>query len=84
MKVLGDICAPTGTYTKDGEEKTRWGKCGVLMQNAEGQYRIKLDLLPFTGDGWLAVFPKQEQPRQAQPARPPAQDDAFIDSDMPF
>ena len=67
MNVIGDIMAPLRKYTdSSGDEKTAWGKCGVLMQNAEGQYRIKMDMVPIgSTDGWFSVFEKQErQPRQ--------------------
>jgi len=74
MNVIGDIMFPTGKYqTSEGEEKTRWLKCGVLMQNAEGNYRIKLEAMPLgvEPDGaWFAVFEKERAKPAAQtPAR---------------
>lgn len=60
-KVLGDVCAPTGKYIKDGEEKTSWMKCGVIMQTDNG-LRIKLDGIPVGGTEqgiWLSVFEKE-------------------------
>jgi len=72
MKILGDIMFPLRKYNDrtSGEEKTAWGKCGTLMQNADGAYRIKLDMLPVNpGDGWLAVFenkPQQNKPKQEE------------------
>ena len=35
-KVIGDIMFPGGKYIKDGEEKTRWLKCGVLLETEKG------------------------------------------------
>ena len=90
MNVIGDIMFPTGKYqTREGEEKTRWLKCGVLMQNAEGNYRIKLEAMPLgvEPDGaWFAVFEK-ERAQPAAPARPPAKDlvgGYDPDDQMPF
>jgi hypothetical protein len=78
MNVIGDVMFPNGKYTKDGEEKTRWLKVGTLMQNAEGNYRLKLDAMPVNpGDGWFAVFEKDnsyKQP-QAEKAAPRSTDD---------
>jgi hypothetical protein len=88
MKRIGDIMTPGGTYQgQDGEEKTRWMKCGVLLKGDRG-YRIKLETVPVGGDGWLAVF----EPRtdtQGQSQQKPAQNQAqgFRDTDqedMPF
>jgi len=86
MNVIGDIMFPTGKYqTREGEEKTRWLKCGVLMQNAEGNYRIKLEAMPLgvEPDGaWFAVFEKEQpkpQPKQQSFRQPDA-----LDDDMPF
>lgn len=91
MKVIGDICYPLRKYTgQDGSEKTAWGKCGTLMQNADGNYRIKLEMLPVAmpaGEGWFAVFEKKDAPeQQARPApqRPATQQDFDPDADLPF
>lgn len=73
MNKIGDICYPTGKYQdrQSGEEKTRWSRCGVLLQKEDGSYRIKLDLIPFAGaEGWFAVFEQKEQ--QTKPAAQPA------------
>ena len=67
--ILGDVCAPTGKYIKEGEEKTSWAKCGVLMQTEKG-YRIKLDTVPLGGEGqgiWFSVFEKREQGQGSAP-----------------
>jgi hypothetical protein len=59
--VIGDIKCPNGTYIKDGEEKTSWLRCGVLLNTDKG-YRIKLDCLPMNpGDGWFSVFPREDR-----------------------
>jgi hypothetical protein len=76
--VIGDVCAPTGKYIKDGEEKTSWAKCGVIMETDNG-LRIKLDVIPVGGTEqgiWLSVFEKDNKKGQSQgssnqrPSRP--------------
>ncbi len=82
-KVLGDICFPTGKYVKDGEEKTRWSKAGVLLQTDNG-IRGKLDMVPVCAGedgGWFSVFERDDsRTQQAKPAQkatqPPLDDDA--------
>ena len=67
--VIGDICAPTGKYIKEGEEKTSWAKCGVALQTEKG-IRLKIDVMPVGGDGqgiWLSVFEKREQGQGSAP-----------------
>jgi hypothetical protein len=77
-KVIGKITCPNGKYFKEGEEKTRWLNCGILLHNGDqdehGQptpegYRIKLDCLPAgiaPGEAWFSVYP-QDQPRGSAP-----------------
>ena len=85
--ILGDICAPTGKYIKDGEEKTSWAKCGILMETEKG-YRIKLDTVPLGGEGqgmWFSVFPKEDQ-RQGSSNQSPSKPSQEVgkDEDIPF
>ena len=86
-KVIGDICAPTGKYLKEGEEKTSWAKCGILMQTEKG-FRIKLDTVPVGGEGqgiWFSVFEKDTPSQgsaQQTPSRP--SQDVGVDDDIPF
>jgi hypothetical protein len=85
--VIGKICAPTGNYIKDGEEKTSWSKCGVLLQTPNG-YRIKMDVVPLGGDGWFSVFEDDDKQGQSQgsakksPSR--ASQEVDPDGDIPF
>lgn len=87
-RVIGDLVAPNGKYIKDGEEKTRWLKCGIVLETDNGM-RIKLEAVPVgTGEGgiWFSVFEKDhdstsapkraEKPAQAAPAEP--------DDELPF
>jgi hypothetical protein len=89
-KVIGDVVFPSGKYIKDGEEKTRWIRCGTLLETDKGM-RIKLDCIPVVTDPsgmWFSVFEKEEAPRPVQQApQPTAAAPAVqpgIDGDMPF
>jgi hypothetical protein len=82
-KVIGKIAAPGGTYIKDGEEKTRWINCGILLETDNGM-RIKLDALPVNmGEGWLSVFPPDEKRQQTETTAPQRKAVAS-DPDIPF
>ena len=86
--IIGDIMCPTGKYnTQDGQEKTRWLKCGIMLQTDNG-FRIKMEAMPVgvaDFEGWFSVFEKkndQAKPQQQEGFRaPPA---AATDSDVPF
>ena len=90
-KVIGDICAATGKYIRDGEEKTSWSKCGILLETEKG-FRIKLDTVPLGGveQGiWFSVFPKEDRrqgtaPQAASQPTQAAQQPIGIDDDIPF
>ena len=81
---LGDIMFPNGKYQKDGEEKTSWLRCGVLLQTDNGM-RIKLDALPVNmQEGWFSVFEDRDKPAAApkqegfrKPAEPEGDDTPF-------
>jgi hypothetical protein len=90
---IGTLCAAGEKYqTRDGE-KTRWIKCGVLLETDKG-FRVKLDCVPLGSDGWLNCFEDEQEttrganpPPRQEPARhdpAPAHDDKFDDSDLPF
>jgi hypothetical protein len=86
-QVIGRVCAPTGKYIKDGQERTRWATCGVLMQTDKG-YRIKLDTIPVGGEGqgmWFSVFEDdQGKPQGSAPQAPSAASQGGVDGDLPF
>lgn len=80
MPKLYDIMAPTGKYTdKQGQEKTRWLKCGMVVQTAAGKMAIKLDALPvnpMSNDGedtglWLQLFEPNQPQDDLHTAAPP-------------
>ena len=83
-KLIGKICAPTGTYIKDGQEKTSWTKCGVLLETEKG-FRVKMDVVPIGGDGWFSVFEEEGQSQGSGTQRPSrASQEADQEGEMPF
>lgn len=85
MPVTHELMARAGSYTdRDGNEKTRWQKCGILIEK-DGKLSVKLEALPIGFDGWLSCF----EPRQDDKPRPKQrQDDGSVggmpDEDLPF
>ena len=73
MPKVFDVMAATGRYTDaNGQEKTRWQKCGAVIQNANGNMSMILDCIPLgtpvndNGHGiWFNLFEPQ-QPQQPQ------------------
>jgi len=52
MPIVYEVIATTGTYTnKNGEEKKRWQKIGVVMQGNKG-LTLKMESVPVGWDGW--------------------------------
>jgi hypothetical protein len=64
MGIKYEVIANGGSYTnKDGVEKKRWLKCGVVMETAKG-LSLKLESMPVGGDGWFILSePRTEAPR---------------------
>jgi hypothetical protein len=84
--VIGDLMYPTGKYIKDGQEKTRWMKVGVLIETDKGM-RLKIEAIPVvTGDNglWLSVFEPRDSQAEAKPARPQATSTPDPQQDVPF
>ena len=93
MSVEFEVVTSTGTYMKDGEEKKRWLKCGVIFKSEKGNYSMKLEAIPTkrneNGEMWFALFvPKAREAKPAQqggfrdkPAQPAGD---FVDDDIPF
>jgi hypothetical protein len=87
-KKIGNLCAPNGTYIKDGEERTSWIRCGVLLETDKG-FRVKLDTIPVGGEGhgiWFSVFEDDQghgQGSAPKPAQKPSQD-VDPDREIPF
>ena len=94
-----DVVAANGEYTdQEGQPKTRWLNCGVVLESDKG-YSLKLECIPVRrndkGELWFQLF--EPKPRQAAQPRPsdqpvsgfreqPPQEapPAFVDSEIPF
>lgn len=63
MAVVYEVSAKSGTYTnKDGEEKTRYIKMGVVIETKNG-LALKLETIPVAFDGWAYLNePKEKEP----------------------
>lgn len=82
MPVVYELTASTGTYTdRDGNEKKRWMKCGVVIEN-NGRLSAKIEGLPVNFDGWLNLFEPRE--RDVPRAQRQAVSDHDDGSDIPF
>lgn len=82
MKRIKRLVVPSGTYVKDGEEKTSWLNIGHILSDGQ-KTKIKFDCLPVGEfDGWVQVFDVDEPgaaPRAAAPAAAPS-----AKEDLPF
>ena len=66
---LGNLIANGGSYhTADGQEKTRWIRCGVCLETDKG-LRIKIESIPVDFDGWLSVMADDKDAKPAAPAK---------------
>jgi hypothetical protein len=75
-----EVIAKTGTYTnKNGEEKNRWQKCGVVMETSKG-LTLKMEMMPFGSDGWFIL--SEPKPKDAPTQQ--SQSLADMDSDVQF
>jgi hypothetical protein len=71
---------PQGKYTdQNGQEKTRWLRCGAIITTQAGKMAIKLDTLPLApapvegGEGgiWLQCFEPNQPAGNMHTAAPP-------------
>lgn len=61
MGIKYEVIAKAGTYESNGETKTRWHKCGVVLESSKG-LSLKLESLPIVFDGWLNLWePKAKE-----------------------
>lgn len=70
MAVKYEVCARGETYkTQSGEEKSRWIKCGIVLETKNG-LAMKLESVPVVSDGWFSFFePKPREEFQSQQRR---------------
>jgi hypothetical protein len=86
MGVKYELVAKAGEYESNGEKKTRWHRCGVVIERQDGSLSARIESLPIAFDGWLNLW----EPK-AKDAPPPAAKRATRaaptldeDSDLPF
>ena len=95
-KLVGEIMYPNGKYNTQEGEKTRWLKCGVLLETDKG-FRIKLEAMPVGAtqvgangepqDGlWFNVFEPREKQQDGFRDKPAAAKTKAPsqDDDIPF
>lgn len=73
MKVKFEAMAKNGSYVKDGQEKTKWHKCGVVLEGDKGM-SLKIESLPVNFDGWLSFFEPRDTVKP-MPSKPTKFDD---------
>lgn len=68
-KLKYEVTASVGKYTKDGEEKTRYLRCGSVFENEKGHLSVKLDCVPVGQEwsGWFSLFEPREQGQDRTP-----------------
>lgn len=85
MAIQKEVTAITGKYMKDGQEKNRYTKLGVVMDTKNGPM-LKLETIPLGWDGW--AYLNDPKPREGAQTQAPKGDAApFIDdldSGVPF
>jgi hypothetical protein len=88
LAITHEIIARGETYKdKEGNDKTRWIRCGVVMDTKSGGQAIHLESLPINFDGWLMMkepMPKENQKpysKSGSVSEKPIED---IESDIPF
>lgn len=85
MSIQYEVMASTGSYTdKNGQEKKRWVKCGIVMTTKSGGLALKLETMPVGSDGWFSLFEPKPKDDFAQAPRKQAASAADMDSDVPF
>ena len=58
MAIVYELFAKAGEYTnKEGEQKVRWHKCGVVIESRNGGMAANIESLPTNFDGWLQIKP---------------------------
>ena len=88
MAITHEIIARGETYKdKEGNDKTRWIRCGVVMDTKSGGQAIHIESLPINFDGWLMMkepMPKENQKPYSKSGSVNEKPIEEIDSDIPF
>lgn len=89
-KLVYEAQARVGKYKdREGNEKTRWHRCGVVIETEKG-LSLKLEALPVSPewDGWISFFkPKPKDDKKPEAAGTPSRPQpAHVqeDDDIPF
>lgn len=84
MSIVYDAIVKTGTYQKDGVEKNKWTKVGVVMKTKQGGLALKLDTIPTNGDwnGWISL--SEPRAKDGTPTQAVSQPVAELSDDVPF
>lgn len=87
MAILFNLMAKAGEYKNSkGETKTRWHKCGVIIESTKSESGMALNIesLPTNFDGWLQAY-KPTEKNQTDNQQNNIKDDAnFNEQDIPF
>jgi hypothetical protein len=70
MGIKFELVAKAGTYEKNGETKTRYHTCGIVLERADGSLSAKIESLPVGFDGWLNLW--EPKPRDGTAPKPAA------------
>lgn len=88
MAITHELIARGETYKdKNGDDKTRWIRCGVVMDTKSGGQAIHLESLPINFDGWLMMkepMPKENQKPYSKSGSVNETPIDQIESDIPF
>ena len=84
MGIKFDLVAKAGEYEKNGEKKTRWHTCGVVMERADGSLSAKIESLPINFDGWLNLWEQKPKDGAAKPAAKDKQPEPYPGDEIPF
>jgi hypothetical protein len=88
MAITHEVISRGETYKdKEGNDKTRWIRCGVVMDTKSGGQAIHIESLPVNFDGWLMMkepLPKDNQKSYSKSGSVNEKPIDEIDSDLPF
>jgi len=84
MGIRYDAIAKNGTYTKDGVEKNKWVKVGVVVDTKNGGLAMKIEQLPVPFYGWLQLAEPKAKESAVNGSTPALNNFGAIDDDVPF
>lgn len=85
MGIKFELVAKSGTYEKNGETKTRYHTCGIVLERQDGSLSAKIESLPVGFDGWLNLWePRAKDGASPKPAAKGKKADPEDDGEIPF